>query len=167
MISKKYSQKAEQNKNGDWFKSPDGADSETSVLMPSLLEDSDAFSSATPGTPSDCGQVSDGSDFLEISFMVDLVDFAGHKIASIKCDEQTTAGFLVHTVREAYKKRGRELEEQDVTLVIGTKVDPVQRLSSKIFDLADCHDLTKHLRATVITPHPSSPDEADAQRLND
>ena len=101
-----------------------------------------------PSTPSSIGQVSNESEFLQCSFTVDLTTIGANETLSVKCDQDTSAGFLVHKVKQAHKDRGRLLHERNIQLVIGTKV--VQKLGTKIVELADTHDWNEHLSVMVV-----------------
>ena len=73
-----------------------------------------------------------------------------NEVLSVECDQDTSAGFLVHKVKEAHKERGKILQchERNLQLVIGTKV--VQKLGTKIVELADTHDWNEHLSVMVV-----------------
>ena len=101
-----------------------------------------------PSTPSSIGQVSNESAFLQCVFTVDLTTMGANETLSVKCDQDTSAGFLVHKVKQAHKERGKILLEKNIQLVIGAKV--VQELTTKIVDVADTHNWNEHLMVTVV-----------------
>ena len=112
----------------------------------------DAADKVRPDTPSSGGHCSDSDEFLEISFTVHLyVGHAGTLITTVKCDHLTSAGFLVNKVREWHKKHlGRSVAESQVQLIIRDKC--VQKMTTKLVDLADTHNLGEPLIVTAVVP---------------
>ena len=112
----------------------------------------DSADKVRPDTPSSGGQCSDSDECLEISFTVHLyVGHAGTLITTVKCDHLTTAGFLVKKVREWHKKHlGRSVAESQVQLIIREKC--VQKMTTKLVDLADTHNLGEPLIVTAVVP---------------
>ena len=111
----------------------------------------DSADKVRPNTPSSGGQCSDSDESLEISFTADLyVGHAGTFITTVKCDHLTSAGFFVNKVREWYKNRGRPVAENQVQLIIRDK--RIQKLTTKLMDLAHTHNLDEPLIVTAVVP---------------
>ena len=119
------------------------------LAMESLYDSADKV---RPDTPSSGGQCSDSDECLEISFTVHLyVGHAGTLITTVKCDHLTSAGFLVNKVREWHKKHlGRSVAESQVQLIIRDKW--IQKLTTKLMDLAETHNLDEPLSVTAVVP---------------
>ena len=111
----------------------------------------DSADEVRPNTPSSGGQCSDSDESLEISFTVHLyVGHAGTFITTVKCDHLTSAGFFVNKVREWYKNLGRPVAENQVQLIIRDK--RIQKLTTKLMDLAHTHNLDEPLIVTAVVP---------------
>ena len=120
----------------------------------------DAADAARLDTPSDCGQVSgdDDPEFLEIRIRVHLqLALSGEVICShLLCDHETSAGFLVSTVKKWWTetKAGHpKPKDEDIKLIVGTHI--VQSLSLKLTDIADGRqDYEKPLIVEVTITEP-------------
>ena len=113
------------------------------------MTESDHDDLGRPSTPSDCGQVSNSSDFFEIKFEVQLKTISGYNIGKpIPCDQDTSAGHLVRMIKERCKsKDGSTRSEKDIHLIIGHTVVDSEHLTTKVWSL--CYEVGQEMDQPV------------------